>query len=518
MPVETNPVEQVIRSAWQRRLLVIAVERTAIAAAAVLSALVLMLLVGTQVLDARWLFLLAALGLGVAAYQVRQRLLEHYRVAQILDGRLHLHDSLSTAWYLLKQKPSANPVAQFQLHGAEAAAQTVDVAAAFPFTGRRPWSIAAALALVAVSLFSVRYFVTKSLSLQHSLIPLQLTEVFERHDSDSDETKLQRDQAKNADQPRSEKNSSKAEGQKDAKEPPRAEQQPPMPQGNAPGAGQPNPNDPSQMREAKESPDDGNKKASDGPAGTAQQKSGDKQGDDGEKSAGGQKPSSDDEANTPKSSNGLIDKMKDALSSLAAKMRPNSQGQQQSNQQKSGEEKSGDQQAGSKEQNAASQQASANQEASEQQQSAQGQAQGQTQEKSKSGQGKSSDQSANKSQSDSHSGIGSQDGDKSSKDADQLKAMGKLAEIIGKRSATATGDVMVENPSGKQRLQTNYSQRLGQHSDLGGEINRDEVPLAYQQYVREYMSQVRRQAKRHKPSPAREEQRNSKDSSAGERR
>jgi len=79
-----------------------------------------------------------------------------------------------------------------------------------------------------------------------------------------------------------------------------------------------------------------------------------------------------------------------------------------------------------------------------------------------------------------------------------LKAMGKLAEIIGKRSASATGDVMVENPSGKQHLQTEYSGRVGQHSDLGGEINRDEIPLMYQQYVREYMSQVRRQVKRRK--------------------
>ncbi len=501
MPVveDKSRVEQVIRSAWERRLLVIAVERSAIAAAAVLSALVLMLLLGTQVLDARWLFLLAALGLGIAAYQVRRRLLEHYRVAQILDGRLHLNDSLSTAWYLLKQKRTANAVTQFQLQGAETAARKVNVAEAFPFTGRRLWSIAAGLAVVAATLFSVRYFVTNSLSLEHSLIPLQLAEVFERHDADSEETKRQRDEGKNADQPRSEKNSSKTDGQKDAKEPPRAEQ-PPVPQGNVPGTGQQNPNDPTQMREAKENQDDRTKKASDGAAGNAQQKSADKQGDDGEKTAGGQKPSSDDDANNPKSSNGLIDKMKDALSSLAAKMRPNSQGKQQSNQQKPGEEKSGDQQAGSKEQNSASQQASANQEASEQQQSAQGQAQGQTQEKSKAGQGKSSDQSADKSQSDSHSGIGSQDGDKATKDADQLKAMGKLAEIIGKRSATATGDVMVENPSGKQRLQTDYSQRLGQHSDLGGEINRDEVPLAYQQYVREYMSQVRRQAKKHKLS------------------
>ena len=496
---DTSRVEGVVRSAWTRRLLVVMVERTAIAAAVVLAALVLMLLVGTQVLDWKWLLLLGAVGLGIAGYQVRQRLLGHYRVAQILDRRLQLADALSTAWFL-RTLPGSHPdaISEYQLKGAESAARGVDVAAAFPFTGRRLWSIAGALALVAASLFSVRYFVTKSLSLQHSLIPLNLSEVFERTDKDSEETKKQRDEAKGWDEPRSQRSTPKAEGQKDAKDPQRAEQPPAMAQGNTPGAGQ-NPNQPAEMREGKQGQDDqNNKKSSEGAAGSAQQQAGEKQGDDGDKTAGSQKPSSDD-PNSPKSSNGLLDRMKDALSSLAAKMRPDSQGKQQSSEQKSGEEKSGDQQSGSKEQNSAAQQTAANREASEQQQSAQGQAQGQTQEKSKAGQGKSSDQSTDKSKSDSHSGIGSQDGDKETKDAEQLKAMGKLAEIIGKRSASATGDVMVENPSGKQRLQTDYSQRVGQHADLGGEINRDEIPVMYQQYIREYMSQVRKQARHKKP-------------------
>lgn len=495
---ETSRVERVVRSAWERRLLVVAVERTAIAAAVVLAALVLMLLVGTQVLDWRWLLVLAAVGLGIAGYQVRQRLLGHYRVAQMLDRRLELADSLSTAWYLrTRGGQKKNAIAEYQLRGAESAAQTVDVAAAFPFTGRKLWSIAGGLALVAASLFSVRYFATNSLSLRHSLIPLQLSDVFERSDKDSEETKRQRDAANGSDDPRSQKSTQKADGQKDAKEPPRAEPQATA-QGNTPGAGQ-NPNQPAEMREAKEGEDQA-KKRSEGAAGNAQQKAGEKQGDDGEKSDGSQKTANEDPANSPKSSNGLLDRMKDALSSLAAKMRPNSQGKQGTNEQKSGEEKNGEQQSGSKEQNSSAQQTAANREASEQQQSAEGQAQGQTQEKNRSGQGKSSDPSADKSKSDSHSGIGSQDGDKETKDAEQLKAMGKLAEIIGKRSASATGDVMVENPSGKQRLQTDYSQRLGQHADLGGEINRDEIPLMYQQYIREYMSQVRRQAKREKAS------------------
>ena len=51
----------------------------------------------------------------------------------------------------------------------------------------------------------------------------------------------------------------------------------------------------------------------------------------------------------------------------------------------------------------------------------------------------------------------------------------------------------VETPSNKQQLKTEYSQKQGHHADLGGEINRDEVPLMYQPYVREYMEQVRKQ-------------------------
>jgi hypothetical protein len=492
---DTNRVEYVVRSAWERRLLVITVERTAIAAAIVLATLVLMLLVGTEVLDWRWLLLLALAGIGITGYQVRQRLLGHYRVAQLLDKRLQLADSLSTAWYLLTRPGQrGDAITEYQLRGAEDAAQTVDLAAAFPFTGRRLWSIAGGLALLALSLFSIRYFVTRSLSLQPSLIPFQLSDVFERTDQDSDETKRQREEAQDPDQPSSQKSTPKTDGQKDAKEP--RNEAAPLAQGNAPGAGQ-NPNQPADMRESKEGQDDPNKPHSEGASGSAQ-KAGEKQGEAGEKSANAQKPSNEDSANSPQSSNGLIDRMKDALSSLAAKMRPGNQGKQDSSRQKSGEDKKGDQQSASKDQNSSAQQSAENRETSEQQQASDGQAQGQTQEKNRSGQGKTADPSSDKSKSESHSGIGSQDGDKETKDADQLKAMGKLAEIIGKRSASASGDVMVENPSGKQRLQTEYSQRSGHHTDLGGEINRDEIPVMYQQYIREYMSQVRKQSKKHK--------------------
>ena len=88
--------------------------------------------------------------------------------------------------------------------------------------------------------------------------------------------------------------------------------------------------------------------------------------------------------------------------------------------------------------------------------------------------------------------MGKQDGDKSVREAEQLAAMGKISEIIGKRAANVSGEVMVEVASGKQQLKTQYSQRKATHGEAGGEINRDEVPLAYQQYVQQYFEEVRK--------------------------
>jgi hypothetical protein len=82
---------------------------------------------------------------------------------------------------------------------------------------------------------------------------------------------------------------------------------------------------------------------------------------------------------------------------------------------------------------------------------------------------------------------------KAFKQAEELQAMGKLAEIIGKRSQDVTGEMMIEVPSGQQQLRTAYSNQVGRHANTGGEINRDEVPLIFQQYVREYMERVHRE-------------------------
>jgi hypothetical protein len=97
-------------------------------------------------------------------------------------------------------------------------------------------------------------------------------------------------------------------------------------------------------------------------------------------------------------------------------------------------------------------------------------------------------------QQDAKSGIGRQDGAKDSQEAEQLAAMGKISEILGKRAQQVSGEMTVEVASGKQQLKTAYSQKNAQHSDSGSDMNRDEIPLIYQPYVQRYFEEIHKAA------------------------
>jgi hypothetical protein len=106
-------------------------------------------------------------------------------------------------------------------------------------------------------------------------------------------------------------------------------------------------------------------------------------------------------------------------------------------------------------------------------------------------QNKPGDRNAEKpGQQDAKSGIGRQDGSKDSQEAEQLAAMGKISEILGKRAQQVSGEMTVEIASGKQQLKTGYSQKNAQHSDAGSDMNRDEIPLIYQPYVQRYFEEI----------------------------
>lgn len=481
-----------IQSAYRRRLFVLGVEQLALALAVLFAAATLMLLLGTQIFQWYWVALLALTGLAVALVRFRRCLLPKYRVAQIVDRRLELCDSLSTACFLLSEgNRRDDPMTHLQMERVAASALGFEISRAIPFTGERVWALTAALAGVMFGLFAVRYLMTSTLNLQPALIPIHLPAVWERVEN----SLSSRDNAERAPSPLDARQETlQRTGAAQAGRSGTAQETELAGKFDRAGAGQlqqqrtdSQPNDNSHPGQSAGSPSS--------PAGA--QKTG---GQKAAEAAKNQRPSEQDQKTSEQSasgeqgSSGLLDKMKDALSSLMAKMRPdqNSSKEAQNGQRAADDRKSGNQGAASKGRDGDQQDARKQQ--GNQDHSAEQQAQGQTTEKGQSGQGQNSDQSAEKG-SDAHSGIGRQDGDKDVKEAEQLRAMGKLAEIIGKRSASITGEMMVETASGKQQLKTDYSHRLGHHSDLGGEINRDEIPLADRQYIREYMELVRKQGK-----------------------
>jgi len=446
-----------------------------------------MLLLGTQILEWYWLLLLAFVGLGIGAGRVRSRVFGRYHVAQLLDRELGLHDSVSSAWFLRSRAGAdPEPAASFQLDYAERLAATVYPASALPFTRSRLWILAGGLAAVAFGLFAVRYLVTNSLSLERALVPLYHGDVFARREPAPPLKNRSLDDPSGSDQ-------SKKEA---------------WPAGNAPKTDRQDEPGSSEVKAgiaaSEQAPPQSQLKANNGletGAGdktASQSQSREQANEQGQPQGTSPKsPAKDQEASDQQSATGLMDKMKDAMSSLMAKMRPNAGGQKsaQENQRSKEGQQATEKASAKNDPNGDSQKNSSDQQAS-QDQSAEGQPQGQTTEKTQSSQGRNSNQPSEKEGTDSQSGVGRQDGDKEARESEQLKAMGKLAEIIGKRSASVTGDMVVENPSGKQGLKTDYSRRMGQHADLGGEINRDEIPLMYQQYVREYMQQIHNQPKR----------------------
>jgi len=192
--------------------------------------------------------------------------------------------------------------------------------------------------------------------------------------------------------------------------------------------------------------------------------------------------------NAPEENNPLLDKLRDAMANLLAKLKlkpppgvaSRAGGSQMTKQTRhaSRGEKGGH---GPGEQSAEGAERAA----------AQAGQPGEGDQQAKAGEGQSSSRTPQRaSTQDGKSGIGRQDGDKTLHNAEQLAAMGKLSEILGRRATEVGGEILVDGKSGKQVLPTQYSQSSAAHKDSGGEVHRDEIPLLYQTYVEQYFGQV----------------------------
>ncbi|HTX38863.1 MAG TPA: hypothetical protein VME43_27755 [Bryobacteraceae bacterium] len=479
------------RSRWFRNELL---SQGAAATSAALVAVILLLLLGTQILDWRWAAIIPLAALATGVYLVRRRMPTPYAVAQVVDRRLDFADTLSTALFFHENssKHVSAEVCALQLERANRLAESADVRRAVPYTVPRAVYPLAALVLVASSLFALRYGLTRHLDLKPPLAAiLEQSFGFETHP----------EMARNTRRPLPPQRS---DPQDDSVAPPDPQDTPPADQPAEDPENTPEANGQQQNgKDQKKASDDGKSQPGDD-ADKAEGEDKDQAGDDrsssdqasnGQQGKGERKQDSNSkqDSNGSGDNSGLLSKMKDAVQNLFSRVKPQQgNGSQQAAQNQNGKQPSKGQQDG-KQQASKDGQKNGGQQGDSQDGQSGDQAQ-ESQDPQSKGSGKSDSQQASKQPG---SGIGSQDGDKTIKQAEQLAAMGKISEILGKRSATITGEATVEVQSTSQQLRTPYAQRGAQHTQGGAEINRDEVPVGLQTYVERYFDQVRKQ-----PAPA----------------
>ena len=456
---------------------------------------VVLLLIGTQILDWYWLVILFAGSFGFGVWRTMQRLPSRYALAQQIDERMGLYDAVSTAYNFenSERRAPSEELREMQRAEAEAAARRVDLVAAFPFVMPKTMYFTGGIALVAFGMFALRYGVTRSLDLRPSLVKIAFDTFFQPNTQTADAKKSPWRQKLDEELKKLGINMNATDAKPNDLEPTpdSALAANDSPEGANSGEPDTAKSKTSSVPNEKESGESGGDEKSERASPSGADKGGADQppeGNDGQ-------PQNGQQASTPKGgkeSNGqnssLMDKMRDAMSNLMNKLKMNSkQGESKQDAQNSQQGSQSQQQGkGEKGQMAGKQQSNG----SEQQDQSQQQAQG---DQSQSAKGKSGDKDANQQASqDSKSGVGKQDGDKSAREAEQLAAMGKISEILGKRAKDMSGEVMVEVSSGKQQLKTQYSSNNSTHVEAGNEIRRDEVPIEYQEYVQHYFEQIRK--------------------------
>ena len=454
-----------VRRARQRLLYNELLSQGANASSAALMAFIALLLAGTQVPMWQWALAIPLVAAGVGLYLARRRLPSPYAVAQMVDRRCGLADTLSTALYFSQGEPPSDvsrEIRQSQFERAGRLAQTVDVRRAIPYTVPRTVYLMAALLVVASSLFVLRYGPSRRLDLKPALARI-LQEKF----GGTQPTEQARDA-----RPKAPENAdSRDEGTAPFSDP---DQQPDVSSEPIQDAGA----SATRSSASEEQAENGEKDNAPPELDNAQDAGSGEPG--GKFSQNQNRPSAAKQGSSSSGeSSGLLTKVEDAIENLLSSLKPPRSfpgARPQPGEDQRGLEGKGRQSGG---QPGDSQEGQPGEEGRDSQDS----------------QGKSAGRSeAQQASKQPGSGIGSEDGDKNIRQAEQLAAMGKIREIIGKRSANVTGEATVEVQSTSQQLRTPYAPRGAEHSQGGAEIGRDEIPVALQTYVERYFEQVRKPA------------------------
>ena len=489
-------VQELIRRGQRRFLLNEAMAQVAFAAAVSAGGLALLLILGTRFFEWWTVILPTVAGVGVGVWQVRKRAPGTYETAVRLDENAGLHDALSTAYHFgeTATTPGSAEFRSFQLAQAESVAGTVNLESAVPFTFPRAVYVMGALCLLATGLTALRFRTGQGLDLQRPL-----TEVlFE--DQAAKATKKQMALAK---PPGSWTQQAEEMLQK---------------MGLKPSDDRPVADDPESIdkaiEQAMKKPNGGDGKANKGQDGekaapgkdlAPEDSEGsdpidgaaDKNGKDPKEGQGASEAKGDqgDKGSTTKGEgkqDSLLSKLKDAVSSLMS----NSPSKPGVSDEKSSDKKGKSDPQPKDKKGQSSQMGKPEKGDSDVDESdPDGDSMG-----GQKGQGKQNSASTQR-QAQEGSGIGAQDGLKDIKAAEQIKAMGKISEIIGKRSQQVSGETSVEVQSGNQQLHTAYGKTNAAHGQTDGDVTRDEIPVALQSYVQQYFSEVRKAAGSKKGGP-----------------
>jgi len=183
----------------------------------------------------------------------------------------------------------------------------------------------------------------------------------------------------------------------------------------------------------------------------------------------------DPQAGSPNAESSMLNKFKDSMSNLLSMMKPQSGS---SGKQQSGKPRDGRPEDSRKQGDQASDSANAEAGADSPQPGG----------AKSSGTSQSANPGADKQ---AGTGAGNEEGIKEIIRAEQLEAMGKLDAIFGKRARNIEGEFTTEATQGPQQLKTAYQRRSAAHTDVHAKAERDEVPVAFQDYVQRYFELVK---------------------------
>ncbi|MGA2115142.1 MAG: hypothetical protein ABSH56_10390 [Bryobacteraceae bacterium] len=464
------------------------------AASVALGAPILLLMMGTGVLPWEWMLPVPLAAAAWAFHRAWRRRPSAYSAACTVDRRLAFADALSTAFHFSQpvHAPVSEELRQLQFDQAEQLAAAADAKSAVPWVVPRSIYVLLALVAMASGLLALRYGLSRRLDLRPPLARLIERELG-IDGAPQPVARGGRPKRAAPTEPEPASDAGVAHDQTDgAAQDANVDDEIAQALGNHPDS---KPGDSAHQQGTARASGD---KGEDGPKGPsdpnsaepnesaeASQKGGSKAGE-------AQKRDSKENAGGDGENSSLLSKVKDAFENLLSKMKPqqgNPGSQEQSSRDQAGQKPGKGQSNTAKPQSARSGQPSGDrQEGSQDSQAAEESPNAPN--PAGNGSGKSQDAQVSRQPG---SGVGSQEGDKGIKQAEQLAAMGKITEIIGKRSANLTGEATVEVKSTTQQLHTQYAQRSAQHSQTGSSISRDEVPVALQAYVVQYFERVRQQ-------------------------